>query len=594
MIGVGAATRTVNEVPLVTVTPLTVTATGPVVAPVGTVAVIADAVQVPIVVAVVPLNVTLPFVVPKFEPPMVTEVVPAAPEDGVSVEIDGVAKTVNDEPALAAPPTVTTTLPVVAPGGTVVVIEVLLQVPTVAAVPLNFTVLVLCVAPKFVPVIVTEAPTAPEVGNRLVIVGDTVNEEGLVTVTPLTVTATGPVVAPVGTVAVIADAVQVPIVVAVVPLNVTLPFVVPKFEPPMVTEVVPAAPEDGVSVEIDGVAKTVNDEPALAAPPTVTTTLPVVAPGGTVVVIEVLLQVPTVAAVPLNFTVLVLCVAPKFVPVIVTEAPTAPEVGNRLVIVGDTVNEEGLVTVTPLTVTATGPVVAPVGTVAVIADAVQVPIVVAVVPLNVTLPFVVPKFEPEMVTEVVPAGPEDGFSEVIDGVNKTVNDEPALAAPPTVTTTLPVVAPGGTTALIEVLPQLEIDVAAVPLNFTVLALCVVPKFVPVIVTVAPTAPDVGERLVIVGVAALPTTGAQTIARNIRTGDSNEVIRDERFIRKAFLCRQYVGTPHLRIAANARPQRRSSTTQPRTSGYSSTLEVKAPGEALLQCGIAIAGPESVYR
>ena len=128
----------------------------------------------------------------------------------------------------------------------------------------------------------------------------------------------------------------------------------------------------------------------------VTTTLPVVAPVGTVATIDVALQlVMLVAVVVLNFTVLVLCVAPKFVPVIVTEAPTAPEVGNRLVIVGDTVNEVLLVTVTPLTVTATGPVVAPVGTVAVIADAVQVLIVVAVVPLNVTLPFVVPKFEPK-------------------------------------------------------------------------------------------------------------------------------------------------------------------------------------------------------
>jgi len=338
-----------------------------------------------------------------------------------------------------------------------------------------------------------------------------------VTVTPLTVTATGPDVAPVGTVAVIDDAVQVPIVVAVVPLNVTLPFVVPKFEPPMVTEVVPPVPEDGVSVEIDRVSKTVNEEPALAAPPTVTTTLPVVAPAGTVVVIEVLLQVPTVAVVPLNFTVLVLCVAPKFVPVIVTEAPTAPEVGDRLVIVGDTVNE-GPVTVTPLTVTATGPDVAPVGTVAVIDDAVQVPIVVAVVPLNVTLPFVVPKFEPPMVTEVVPAVPEDGVSVEIDGVSKTVNDEPALAAPPTVTTTLPVVAPVGTFVTIDVLPHVVI-VAAVPLNFTVLVPCVVPKFVPVIVTEAPTAPEVGERLVIVGVAALPTAGAQTTARTIRTWNS---------------------------------------------------------------------------
>jgi hypothetical protein len=48
---------------------------------------------------------------------------------------------------------------------------VALQLVAVAAVPLNFTVLVPWVAPKFVPVIVTDAPTAPDVGERLVILG---------------------------------------------------------------------------------------------------------------------------------------------------------------------------------------------------------------------------------------------------------------------------------------------------------------------------------------------------------------------------------------------------------------------------------------
>ena len=46
-----------------------------------------------------------------------------------------------------------------------------LQLVGVAAVPLNVTVLVPCVAPKFVPVIVTEVPTAPDVGFRLVMLG---------------------------------------------------------------------------------------------------------------------------------------------------------------------------------------------------------------------------------------------------------------------------------------------------------------------------------------------------------------------------------------------------------------------------------------
>ena len=48
---------------------------------------------------------------------------------------------------------------------------VALQVVAVAAVPLNLTVLVPCVAPKFAPVIVTDAPTNPDVGFKLVMLG---------------------------------------------------------------------------------------------------------------------------------------------------------------------------------------------------------------------------------------------------------------------------------------------------------------------------------------------------------------------------------------------------------------------------------------
>ena len=57
---------------------------------------------------------------------------------------------------LATEPTVMTTLPVVAPVGTAVTTDVVLQlVKDVAGIPLNVTALVPCVAPKFVPVIVT-------------------------------------------------------------------------------------------------------------------------------------------------------------------------------------------------------------------------------------------------------------------------------------------------------------------------------------------------------------------------------------------------------------------------------------------------------
>jgi hypothetical protein len=76
---------------------------------------------------------------------------------------------------------VTTTFPVVAPLGTGTTIEVALQLVGVAVVPLNLTVLVPWVEPKFVPVIVTDVPTTPEVGERLVIegVGITVNDTPL-------------------------------------------------------------------------------------------------------------------------------------------------------------------------------------------------------------------------------------------------------------------------------------------------------------------------------------------------------------------------------------------------------------------------------
>ena len=162
--------------------------------------------------------------------------------------IVGGAVTVNVSPLLARPPTVTTTLPVVAPAGTGTTMLVADQLVGVAVVPLNVTVLVPCVAPKFVPVIVTDVPTGPLVGARLV-----------------------------------------------------------RRRRPV----------------------TVNVRPLLARPPTVTTTLPVVAPVGTGTTMLVADQLVGVAAVPLNVTVLVPCVAPKFVPVIVTDVPTGPLVGDR-------------------------------------------------------------------------------------------------------------------------------------------------------------------------------------------------------------------------------------------------------------------------
>ena len=349
--------------------------------------------------------------------PVIVTDVPTAPDVGLRLVIVGAASHCErSTPLLATPPTVTTTFPVVAPAGTGTTMLVALQLLiVVAVVPLNVTVLVPCVAPKFVPVIVIDAPTAPDVGLRLVIVGvaSTVKLDPLLA-TPPTVTTTFPVVAPVGTFATMLVALQLLIVVAVVPLNVTVlvPCVAPKFVPVIVTDA-PTAPDVGLRLVIVGVASTVKFDPLLATPPTVTTTFPVVAPAGTGTTMLVALQLVGVDEVPLNFTVLVPCVDPKFVPVIVTDAPTAPDVGLRLLIVG---------------------------------------------------------------------------------VASTVKLTPLLATPPTVTTTFPVVAPAGTGTTMLVALQLLIVVAVVPLNVTVLVPCVDPKFVPVIVTDAPTAPDVGLRL----------------------------------------------------------------------------------------------------
>jgi hypothetical protein len=227
--------------------------------------------------------------------------VPTAPDVGDKVVMLGVAFTVKLTPLLAAPDTVTTTFPVVAPAGTGATMLVALQLVGVAAVPLNCTVLVPCVAPKFVPVIVTDVPTAPDVGDKVVMLGVAFT----VKLTPLlaapdTVTTTFPVVAPAGTGATMLVALQL-VGVAAVPLNCTVlvPCVAPKFVPVIVTDV-PTAPDVGDKVVMLGVAFTVKLTPLLAAPDTVTTTFPVVAPVGTGATMLVALQLVGVAAVPLN------------------------------------------------------------------------------------------------------------------------------------------------------------------------------------------------------------------------------------------------------------------------------------------------------
>jgi len=166
-------------------------------------------------------------------------------------------------------------------------------------------------------------------------------------------------------------------------------------------------------------------------------------------------------------------VGPKFVPVIVTDAPTDPEVGDTLAMlgVGNTVKFVPLL-LFPVVVTTTGPVVATFGTGTAIWELLQL-VGVAVVPLKVTVlePCVRPKVVPVMVT-VAPNGPVDGDKPVMFGT--TVKFTLLLFMPPTEMTNGPVLEPAGIGTVICVLPQLE-GVAAVPLKVVVLLPCVDPK-----------------------------------------------------------------------------------------------------------------------
>ena len=209
-------------------------------------------------------------------------------------------------------------------------------------------------------------------------------------------------------------------VVAATPPNFT--EVAPVKAVPLMVTTVPTGPLVGVNEEIVGAAAvTVKLVALVAVPPGVVTVIvPVTAPVGTVAVTRVPAPFTenVAAATPPNFTDVA---PPKFVPLIVTEVPTGPLVGEKDVIVGVgapvTVKSVVLVAVAPPLVTVILPVVAPVGTVAVS----WVPVgfqenVVALVPLNFT-ELVPTNPEPWMVT-TVPTGPLDGENDVIVGVHE--------------------------------------------------------------------------------------------------------------------------------------------------------------------------------
>jgi len=188
-------------VPVLTLPPGVVTEIGPLLAPFGTMAVIVCE-SMNVNVAVLLPNITL--VAPVKFVPLIVTCVPTGPLAGVKLAIVGGGITAKLVPLVAKPPGVVTVIgPEVAPAGTVAMIFMPLNLND-ALVPLNVTE----VAPlRFAPLIVTDVPTLPLAGVKPVIVGGrfatTVKFVELIAVPPPVVTATGPVVAPEGTVAVI-------------------------------------------------------------------------------------------------------------------------------------------------------------------------------------------------------------------------------------------------------------------------------------------------------------------------------------------------------------------------------------------------------
>ncbi len=348
-------------------------------------------------------------------------------------------------------------------------IDVVLAASTVATVPLKVTISSTSSESKFNPVIVTLASTRPLPGLKLVIcgVGMTIKFVLLVIVSPLTLIVIFPVDAPTGTTAVMLLGVEV-LTSAVTSLNFTTwsEGVVLKSVPEIIT-VAPAAPLNGLKSIILGVGSTEKSELLVRVILLrVKEIFPVVAPDGTVVVILVDVELVTVAEVPLNIATLLAGIILKFVPEMVTVAPTAPLAGAKLlrVGVGNTVKFVALLIVTPLTDTEIGPVAAPDGTMAVMVVGVE-EITWATTPLNETMLLVIVglKLVPEIVM-VAPADPLSGLMLVIVGEGNMVKSVALVTVTPfTVNLIFPVDAPTGTEVTILVAVDNEIK-AVVLLN----------------------------------------------------------------------------------------------------------------------------------
>ena len=359
--------------------PVVDTVITPVVAPSGTVAE-TDVAEITEKAAATPLNVTA-TVPARPVPVIVTGFKPTIPLVGAKLVMVGV--TVKFVVLRTKPPAVVTVIgPVIAVAGTTATICVDVSLVTVPRTPPNVT-----VAPvRLVPVIVTLVPVGPLSGEKPLlasIVGLTRKVLALVAEPNGVVTMIRPDVAPGGTTATIWLAISL-VMLAETPLNVTL--VAPARPVPLMVTEEPIGPLSGAKPVIVGAGTTVKLIGLVGEPKAVVAvTTPVAAPVGTVAVICVSFMIEKLAATPLKK--LTAVVVDRPVPVIVTVVPTGPLTGERPAIVdgATTVKLDGLVATPPAVVTVNVPVVAPIGTVATIWDAVSVVMIAGVpVPANIT------------------------------------------------------------------------------------------------------------------------------------------------------------------------------------------------------------------
>jgi len=386
---------------------------------------------------------------------------------------------------------------------TAVIVVAELTVNEEAATPPKLTAVV---PVKLVPLIVTDVPAPPLDGVTDVIVGIGINvNPTIAAVPPGVITLTLPDAPfPTTTVILVAEltindeAATPPKFTAVVPV---------KFVPVIVIEV-PAAPLVGVNEVIVGNAINVKPLSDAVPPGVVTLTLPDAPVPTTAVILVAELTVNDEAATPPKL----IEVAPvKFVPVIVIDALAAPLVGVNDVIVGGRIGRINVnpakIAVPPGFVTLTFPD-APVPTTAVIVVVSTTIKEDAAVPPKLTAVMFV-KFVPLMVT-AAPVPALVGLKEIITGGRIKIN--PALfAVPPGVVTLTEPEEPDPTTAVIVVAFTTVNDAAGAPPKLITVAPA---KFVPVIVIVAPAAPDVGVNEEIVGVPGPPERASAPISTGV--------------------------------------------------------------------------------